>query len=178
MTTTRSILFAVAADECTGRLSNPSKCHHGSVCHSGPSDYGDLLSPFADTIPFLAETDVDGEHCECSRNMHTDQLETEGHTGVTCEHKYEVCSPKHSGFACFHGSKCVKVKNMSGTKYACDCSTAKWDGEHAHFVGTQCEYGGPRTEMEVCDPLGDGEELAEYEDNWFCLNGGQCHNSK
>lgn len=171
------------SDPCTGPLSSSSKCHHGSTCHKGPADYGDFLSPYADTIPFLAVTSDDHfEHCECSPNMHCSggdcELETEGHTGINCEHRYEICSPKHSGFACFHGAKCVKIKHDEDHKYACDCSTAKWDGKHEHFVGEQCEYGGPKDieegNLEFCPSA----ELEELSDEWFCLNGGRCRDSK
>uniref|UniRef100_A0A7S4N5P9 EGF-like domain-containing protein n=2 Tax=Odontella aurita TaxID=265563 RepID=A0A7S4N5P9_9STRA len=164
-----ALIRAALAAEDTGTPADCSlaaKCKHESVCTAGPADFGSIAKyPYDSPIPFLDEISREGEHCECP----------EGRTGVTCRHAYEVCD-ETTGFACFHGSKCVNIgspQNSSAVdeeySWGCDCM-----GAATYYAGRHCEH--HRTN--VCKGRHRGaderEDILSEEEPWFCTNGGLC----
>ncbi len=98
-------------------------CFHGSQCKTGAADFS--------TFPkagFLQQTTENGLYCDCS----TITANIPPHTGLFCNHKYEICPDNH---VCFHGAPCMAKNGNNTTEYSCDCSkttrgTTEWEGEH------------------------------------------------
>ena len=101
-------------------------CFHGSQCKTGEADFSMFPPAF-----FLTKRSEEGAYCDCS----TIPAKIPRHTGVTCNHKYEVCPDNH---ICFHGATCVAKNGNNATEYSCDCSkttrgTTEWEGEHCQI---------------------------------------------
>lgn len=124
-------------------------CENEGFCRKGVKDVG-FLEPYTENVSHLNEThNEDFEHCVCP----------EGYTGLTCDHKVEICGENEH--VCFHGSKCVSNDGV----HACDCRTT--DSTIAdRFAGDSCEH----LSTDICV---DGD-LLPGQTAGFCTNGGIC----
>eukprot|EP00567_Pseudictyota_dubia_P003415 CAMPEP_0197434992 /NCGR_PEP_ID=MMETSP1175-20131217/2650_1 /TAXON_ID=1003142 /ORGANISM="Triceratium dubium, Strain CCMP147" /LENGTH=565 /DNA_ID=CAMNT_0042963901 /DNA_START=144 /DNA_END=1841 /DNA_ORIENTATION=+ len=143
----------------SGQNCDEFNCHHGATCADGDADYGLVATfPYMSTN-FLDVKSYKGQHCVCPEEW----------SGVACKRKVTICGEEEDQFACFHGSKCVELGSDAGSKWGCDCTTAKWMGEKEFFSGLHCEY----RSSDVCATQ---DEDGLEEGRWFCANGGVCNN--
>eukprot|EP00578_Thalassiosira_sp_NH16_P016203 CAMPEP_0181125462 /NCGR_PEP_ID=MMETSP1071-20121207/27064_1 /TAXON_ID=35127 /ORGANISM="Thalassiosira sp., Strain NH16" /LENGTH=759 /DNA_ID=CAMNT_0023210909 /DNA_START=46 /DNA_END=2325 /DNA_ORIENTATION=+ len=138
---------------CPGGL----KCHHGGECATGDKDHSLDHPLITSDLPWLEETNVNGEHCI---NCH------DGWGGVACSRHYQKCDA-HDPHAptCFNGAECRKMGISATTgmyEYSCDCTTAGLDEDgDVKYAGKYCQH----LHEEKC---GFGDE------EMFCTNGGKC----
>jgi hypothetical protein len=132
-------------------------CNGAGTCMIGNADFSDstpVIKGEQMAVPFLHETNVDNQYCQCKP----------GYTGIDCSHTVESCNSSNaegSLFKCFHDAECVVglPDQLGNEQYHCDCTTTKHH-QSKKYAGPFCQY----EEAERCTADG----------SVFCVNGGTC----